>query len=592
MSSSLCDACGLPPKPNQRLLNCTRCNSVKYHNSTCQRKHYPQHKKICRQKAAEREKKRAAVTAAEAAEAEPLVECQSLTGKGRSLVAASALSVGCRPLAGIKKDINNKRETREDGLCAPIVPPTLIESMRTTRCTYCFQLIDRTNSSPTNVLHVHCSMECRNLDRFWKKEQIASMKLISSRKISSMPSPTVLMCCRILAASLTNPAVMAKYNELCHNEVDDNYANTEQGRVHLNIITQCHHLLLAMGDISAAKLAHDLIEPSPILAFQFISRLSMNGFSICNAEQKALGVGVYPTASMINHSCRPNAVQTFWLSGSSEHHYPPMLQITMCRDAKEGEEVTISYCDVSAPRHNRRKGLKTNYNFLCDCALCQDTERDDALIGLKCAGSCNGRVRSSSSGLLSIEHTWDENKQYHCEACGYSNFEDSLKAITKLMTRIETIEADLKDDSVHDSIKYSKSMGQDLKQLFYLMSKTYCHPQTSWYVACSSDVFVHWCANALNHISDEDEQLNICHQALSVLEKSRNATKFCYDYEGDLTWLIKRGMEAKLRLFVNPVDFDAIRLVQGVRRDLMHYYPSTDEIISSLDETIRAYSYS
>jgi len=79
---------------------------------------------------------------------------------------------------------------------------------------------------------------------------------------------------------------------------------------------------------------------------------------------------------------------------------------------------------------------------------------------------------------------------------------------------------------------------------------------------------------------------------MSVLEKSRNATKFCYDYEGDLTWLIKRGMEAKLRLFVNPVDFDAIRLVQGVRRDLMHYYPSTDEIISSLDETIRAYSYS
>lgn len=583
-SYALCDACGLPPKPNQQLRKCSRCNSAKYHDAICQKKAYAQHKKFCRSKAAECKKEEAAAAAA-AAVADPLVKCQSLTGKGRALVAVSALSAGCRPLTRIDKDISSNVGTREDGLCVPIVQPTLVESMRRSRCTYCFRLIDMNPSS--NLLHIHCSMECRNLDRFWKNEQNASMKLISSGVISSMPSPTVLTCCRILQSSLADPSVVTKYNELCYTKDDDDYSKTEQGGVHINIITQCHHLLLAMGDTSAANLAHDLLEPNPILAFHFISRLTMNGFTICNAEQEALGVGVYLNASMINHSCRPNAVQSFWFSGSDRHH-PPMLQITMCRNTKKGEEITISYCDASAPRHDRRKGLKKNYNFLCDCALCQDVERDGGLIGLFCtaAGRCNGKVISSSSG-----NTFDEIKQYHCETCGHSNFEDSLKAISQLMTRIEAIDVKLKDESVCDSIKYNKGMGEDVKQLFDLMSK-YCNPQMSWYVAWSSDVFVHWCANALKHCLDEEEQLNICHQALSVLNKSRAATKFCYDYDGSLAWLIKRGMEAKLRLFVNPMDMEALSILRDVRMDLMHYYPSTDEIVSSLDESICAYSYS
>ena len=587
MTSPLCDACGLPPKPNHRLLNCTRCNSAKYHDALCQKKDYPNHKKLCRQKAAETRTATAA-----AVKKDPLVECQNITRRGRGIIAASALSVGCRPLTRIKEESNNNMEARKDGLCAPIVPPTLIESMRKIRCTYCFQLIGSRNPSPTNLLHVHCSMECRNLDRFWKNEQIASMKLISSGSISSMPSPTVLFCCRILISSVTNPEVLTNYNQLCYEKVDGSDLKTEQLGIHLNILSQCHRLLLAMGNTAAAKLANDLIEPNPILAFQFMSRLTMNGFTISNAEQKALGVGVYQPASMINHSCRPNAVQSFWLSGSSDCHHPPMLQITMCRDVKIGEEVTISYCDVTASRYDRQKVLKTNYNFVCDCVVCQDTERDDDLIGLVChaPGSCNGRVRSLSSDLLSVS-ALDKNKQYQCDICGQSNFEDSLKVISKLMTRIETIEVKLKDDSVHDSIKYSQSTGQDLKQVFDLITK-YCNPLTSWYVAWSSDVFVHWCANALNHSRNEEDQLNTCHQALTVLKKSRDATKFCYDYEGNLLWLIKRGMEAKLRLFVNPVDFEALSLMRSVRRNLNHYYPSTDEIVSSLDESIRAYSYS
>jgi hypothetical protein len=43
-----------------------------------------------------------------------------------------------------------------------------------------------------------------------------------------------------------------------------------------------------------------------------MSRMSMNGFTISDSEQLPIGHGVYLGASAINHSCRPNSLQTFW----------------------------------------------------------------------------------------------------------------------------------------------------------------------------------------------------------------------------------------------------------------------------------------
>ena len=52
-----------------------------------------------------------------------------------------------------------------------------------------------------------------------------------------------------------------------------------------------------------------------------MSRMSMNGFTISDSEQLPIGHGVYLGASAINHSCRPNCLQTFWI----RPHAPPML---------------------------------------------------------------------------------------------------------------------------------------------------------------------------------------------------------------------------------------------------------------------------
>lgn len=39
--------------------------------------------------------------------------------------------------------------------------------------------------------------------------------------------------------------------------------------------------------------------------------MCVNSFNICNQEMQSIGVGIYLGASIIDHSCQPNALATF-----------------------------------------------------------------------------------------------------------------------------------------------------------------------------------------------------------------------------------------------------------------------------------------
>lgn len=94
------------------------------------------------------------------------------------------------------------------------------------------------------------------------------------------------------------------------------------------------------------------------------------------------------------------------------------------------------------------------------------------------------------------------------------------------------------------------------------------------------------------YLRNEDEQLNICHTALVILYDRRPADRLCFNYPGNLSWLIKQGIEAKLRLFVNPMDMEALQLLQDVRKTMLVYYPPTDDMITMLNESLAAYPFS
>ena len=74
-----------------------------------------------------------------------------------------------------------------------------------------------------------------------------------------------------------------------------------------------------------------------------------------------IAAAVYPTASMINHSCRPNCVQHF--SGRN-------ITIRAIGRVEAGEEVTMSYIDVIQGVEERRDELLRGYLFRCECNTC------------------------------------------------------------------------------------------------------------------------------------------------------------------------------------------------------------------------------
>ncbi|XP_035420640.2 histone-lysine N-methyltransferase SMYD3 isoform X4 [Cygnus atratus] len=106
-------------------------------------------------------------------------------------------------------------------------------------------------------------------------------------------------------------------------------------------------------------------------------KVTCNCFTISNGEMQDVGVGLYPSMSLLNHSCDPNCVIVF-------EGYQLLLRSV--REIQIGEELTISYIESLMPTSERQKQLMRQYCFECDCHLCQDQEKDaEKLAGEECA---------------------------------------------------------------------------------------------------------------------------------------------------------------------------------------------------------------
>ncbi|KAF2840060.1 SET domain-containing protein, partial [Patellaria atrata CBS 101060] len=73
-----------------------------------------------------------------------------------------------------------------------------------------------------------------------------------------------------------------------------------------------------------------------------------------------------PEIARINHDCRPNAIYRTDDSGIAQEVSALML-------IKPGEEITFSYAPSELGHNARRKYLKDNWGFDCECSLCTAT---------------------------------------------------------------------------------------------------------------------------------------------------------------------------------------------------------------------------
>jgi len=73
--------------------------------------------------------------------------------------------------------------------------------------------------------------------------------------------------------------------------------------------------------------------------------------------------------------CYPNAVAIF---------HGRKVVIKALRDIKEGEGIRLGYTELAMGRKERRKELKDNFFFRCQCSRCKDEEGERKRTGFLC----------------------------------------------------------------------------------------------------------------------------------------------------------------------------------------------------------------
>lgn len=81
-------------------------------------------------------------------------------------------------------------------------------------------------------------------------------------------------------------------------------------------------------------------------------------------------LALYTDISMLNHSCTPNAALETRLAKKDDGSCVAVSRVVLLRDISAGEEVTIAYRLIAAPRDIRRSYFKRYYGFECCCPRC------------------------------------------------------------------------------------------------------------------------------------------------------------------------------------------------------------------------------
>ena len=116
--------------------------------------------------------------------------------------------------------------------------------------------------------------------------------------------------------------------------------------------------------------------------------------------------GMYPLASLINHTCKANLQQSYSNSGS--------MIIRAIDDIPEGESLSLWYMSPLWPTRMRRKHLLETKHFECCCQRCKDPTELGSFMGSPLCQECKSALLPDDS--LILETDW------HCSnsSCNYT----------------------------------------------------------------------------------------------------------------------------------------------------------------------------
>jgi hypothetical protein len=222
----------------------------------------------------------------------------------------------------------------------------------------------------------YCSRECQLYD--WKShKQVCPYLPIFLEKNIADEAVVLLKSLRIIlaqqAAKSSGGGAAAGAEDYCKVE-------TVGGKVSV-VRCGCEHIdRMSLGGgyftertVRTIDAVCEIVECSVELASNTYLKFNSNNFGITDDMMNCIGVGVFPQAAILNHSCTPNAYLRYRTRDKQYTDagiWSPVCEVVAMVDVEAGTELCHSYLDLTYSYPDRVDILNSNYGFRCTCERC------------------------------------------------------------------------------------------------------------------------------------------------------------------------------------------------------------------------------
>lgn len=231
-------------------------------------------------------------------------------------------------------------------------------------CHHCFTRRETLLRCSQCKMARYCNITCQKQAWSGHKRECKCLQSLLPR----IPTDSVRLAARLIFA-LLSPSKNSS-EELYTLEEHESHLSSmsEQKKQGLSQLASMLQLYLQQEVPDLAQGMTSALPPSCQEPLNLIAKVTSNCFTISDGELQEIGVGLYPSLSLLNHDCRPNCVMVF--EGIK-------LRLRAVRDINPEEELTISYIETLSLTEDRQRQLEDQYHFTCHCQRCdsQDTDR-------------------------------------------------------------------------------------------------------------------------------------------------------------------------------------------------------------------------
>lgn len=278
-------------------------------------------------------------------------------------------------------------------------------------CDNCFQRKQVKKCSGCQTLF-YCSRECQK--QGWKIHR-KECPLLFKIKPQILPDAAFFLS-RIIFSLERNPDEKSYYTEKDYRKFDDLQSHEEEIRKdksrmeHIALLSAVLHRYLGQKNVPRFE---ELVK--------LYGKMCINSFSILDPDMQCIGSGIYLGGSILDHSCKPNAVTVF--KGTT-------LYVISTEDINhfEWSKVQISYEDLLSLTSKRQAELSKYYYFDCKCPRCLDFDLQNLETSMLCQSTnCGGPVYMNNSDA----------SEFACKDCNQPIRNDKVKKYKKFVLAIE-----------------------------------------------------------------------------------------------------------------------------------------------------------